>query len=138
MIHRFFLPLVLAAAASAQLPDVKTVLNLSDTQIQSLVQLQPQKAQALQPLVQQMQQYQQKLQQLLAANPPDPAAVGAQVIQIDALSKQFQQVAGTFQQQALNVLQPDQKTKVQDLAQVLRLQLAAQQAVQLGLLSPPN
>ncbi len=136
MIFKLFLPLALGAVLSAQMPDLKGVLNLSDNQVQSLVQLQQQKPPVLQPLVQQMQQDQQKLQQLLGAN-PDPAAVGRLVIEMTAISKQVEQVLSNFRQQALNVLGPDQKNQVQSLAEVLRLQLAAHQAVELGLLSPP-
>ena len=137
MIHRLFLPLILAPVLFAQLPDLKAVLNLSDSQIQTLVALQQQKAQALQPLVQQMQQEQQKLQQLLETN-PDPATVGRLFIDVNALAHQIQQLSANFQQQALNVLRPDQRNQVASLAEVLKLQVAAQQAVGLGLLSPPN
>ena len=137
MIHRMILPLMIAAGLSAQVPDLKTLMNLSDDQIQSLVQLQQQKAQALQPLVQQAQQGQQKLEQLLANN-PDPAAVGQLVIQITAIQRQVQQAMANFQQQALNVLSSDQKGQAQTLGNVLKLQLAAQQALNLGLVLPPN
>ena len=137
MIHRLFLPLVLSAVLYAEAPDLKAVLNLSDSQIQSLVQLQQQKPQALQPRVQQLEQDQQKLQQLLGTN-PDPAAVGKLVIEINGISRQIQQVLSNFQQQALNVLRPEQSSQVQSLGEALKLQLAAQQAVALGLLSPPN
>jgi len=137
MIYKLFLPLTLGAILSAQAPDLKAVLNLSDGQIQSLVQLQQQKPQVLQPLVQQMQQDQQKLQQLLETN-PDPAAVGRLFIEMTTISKQVEQVVSNFRQQALNILGPAQKNQVQSLAEVLRLQQAAQQAVALGLLSPPN
>src|SRR5690348_17227065 len=107
MIHRLFLPLILGAAAlTAQTPDLKTFLNLSDSQIQSLVQLQQQKAQTLQPLVQKMEQDQQKLQQLLATN-PDPAAVGALIIDMNSIGKQVQQVMNNFLQQAQNALTTD-------------------------------
>ena len=136
--HRLFLPLILAAAASAQVPDLKTVLGLSDSQIRSLVQLQQQKPQVLQPLVHQMQQDQEKMQQLLVASSPDPAAIGRLFIEIDGLSRQIQQVLNNFRQQALNILRPDQRNQVESLGDVLRLQPAAQQAVGLGLLTPPN
>jgi Spy/CpxP family protein refolding chaperone len=137
MIQQLALTLILGTVLSAQVPDLKAVLNLSDTQIQSLVQLQQQKPQTLQPLVQQMEQDQQKLQQLLASN-PDPAAVGRLVIEINTLGRQIQQVISNIQQQALNILRPDQRNQVQPLGDVLRLQLAARQAVELGLINPPN
>ena len=127
----------MGAALSAQAPDLKAVLNLSDPQIMTLVQLQQQKAQALQPLLQQVQQHQQMLERVLGNN-PDPATVGRLVIEMTLIARQVEQAAGNFQQQALSILQPDQRTQVQSLGDVLRLQSAAQQAVGLGLLSPPK
>jgi len=137
MNYRLFLQLTLGAILCAQTPDLKAVLGLSDSQAQSLVQLQQQKQQALEPLVQQIQHDQQKLQQLLGAD-PDPAAAGRLVIEISAIGRQAQQVTSNFQQQALNILRPEQKNHVQSLGEALRLQAAARQAVALGLLSPPN
>src|SRR5258708_33719 len=58
LISRFFLPLLAGAflfaqdpSANPQPPDLKAFLSLTDSQIQALVQLQQQKAQALQPVV---------------------------------------------------------------------------------------
>ena len=144
MISRFLLPLLAGAflfaqdpSANPQPPYLKVFLNLSDSQIQALVQLQQQKGQALQPVVQQTAQTQQKLQQILAEPNPDPATVGQLVIAIASLRQQVQQIAGSFQQQASNLLQFDQRTKLPPLQLALELQLVAQQAVSLGLLNAP-
>jgi uncharacterized membrane protein len=144
LISRFLLPLIAGAvlfaqdpSANPQLPDLKGFLNLSDAQIQSLVQLQQQKAQTLQPVVQQAVQTQQKLQQILAAPNPDPATVGQLVIAMATFGQQVQQIAGNFQQQASNLLQPDQKMKLPPLQLALELYPAAAQAVSLGLLNAP-
>jgi Spy/CpxP family protein refolding chaperone len=144
LISRFVLPLLAGAvlfaqdpSANPQPPDLKAFLNLSDSQIQGLVQLQQQKGQALQPAVQQAAQTQQKLQQILASPNPDPAAVGQLVIAMFALGQQVQQIAGTFQQQASNLLLDDQRTKLPPLQLALELQPAARQAVSLGLLNAP-
>jgi len=141
VISRLLLPLIAAVTLFAQnpgLPDLKAVLELSDAQIQSLGQIEQQKGQAVQPIAQRMQQSQQQLEKLLQGSSPDPAAVGRLIIEISTLGRQVQQVMTGFQQQALNLLQPAQKTKLQALSQVLVLQLAAQQAAALGLLSPPS
>ena len=148
VISRMLLPLIAGAALFAQnpnanppplgVPDLKIFLNLSDTQIQTLVQIQQQQAQAVMPFVQQIRQDQQKLQLLLEGTNPEAGAIGRLVLEIAGFSRQIQQLASNFQQQALNLLQPDQRTKVQTLADVLRLQPAALQAVGLGLLSPPG
>ncbi|HYL74369.1 MAG TPA: periplasmic heavy metal sensor [Bryobacteraceae bacterium] len=143
MISRFLLPLMAGVlfaqdpAASPQPPDLKNFLNLSDAQIQSLVQLQQQKGQTLQPVVQQVMQTQMKLQQLLASPNPDPATVGQLVIAMNALGGQAQQIAGNFQQKATDVLQADQKTKLPPLQLALELHPVALQAVSLGLLNAP-
>ena len=144
MISRFLLPLLAGAflfaqdpSANPQPPYLKVFLNLSDSQIQALVQLQQQKGQALQPVVQQTAQTQQKLQQILAEPNPDPATVGQLVIATASLRQQVQQIAGSFQQQASNLLQSDQRTKLPPLQLSLELQFAAQQAVSLGLLNAP-
>lgn len=144
MIHRFLLPLLAGAVlfaqspvANAQPPDLQAFLSLSEAEIQSLLQLQQQKAQALQPVVQQAAQTQQKLQQILAGPNPDPATVGQLVIAIATLGQQVQQIAASFQQQAANLLQPDQKTKLPPLQLALGLHTAALQAVSLGLLITP-
>jgi Spy/CpxP family protein refolding chaperone len=144
LISRFLLPLLAGAflfaqdpSANPQPPYLKDFLNLSDSQIQGLVQLQQQRGQALQPVVQQTAQAQQKLQQILAEPNPDPATVGQLVIAIASLRQQVQQIAGSFQQQASHLLQSDQRTKLSPLQLALELQLAAQQAVSLGLLNAP-
>jgi Spy/CpxP family protein refolding chaperone len=141
VISKLLLPLITAVTVFAQnpgLPDLKAVLELSDAQIQSLGQLEQQKGQAVQPIAQRMQQTQQQLEKLLQASSPDPAAAGRLIIEIATLGRQVQQIITSYQQQALNLLQPAQKTKLQSLSQVLVLQLAAQQAASLGLLSPPS
>jgi Spy/CpxP family protein refolding chaperone len=141
VISKLLLPLIIAVTVFAQnpgLPDLKAVLELSDAQIQSLGQLEQQKGQAVQPIAQRMQQTQQQLEKLLQASSPDPVAAGRLVIEIATLGRQVQQIITSYQQQALNLLQPAQKTKLQSLSQVLALQVAAQQAASLGLLSPPS
>jgi hypothetical protein len=74
---------------------------------------------------------------MLAEPNPDPAAVGQLVIAINSLRQQVQQIAGSFQQQAANLLQFDQRTKLPPLQLALELQVAAVQAVSLGLLNAP-
>jgi hypothetical protein len=130
-------PFAQEPGAKAQPPDLKIFLNLSDTQIQGLVQLQMQKGQALQPLAQQVAQAQQNLQKILASTNPDPATVGQLVIAIAILGEQVQQIAGSFQQQASNLLQSDQQMKLPPLQLALELNSAALQAVSLGLLNAP-
>lgn len=125
-------------AQNPDLPDLRAVLNLSDAQVTSLGQFEQQKALAIQPIAQRIQQTQQQLDTLLKNTSPDAASVGRLLIEISGLGRQAQQVVTTFQQQVANLLQADQKTKLQSLSQVLVLQLAAQQAAALGLVGPPS
>src|SRR5260370_18294275 len=129
------LPLLAASALFAQnpnLPDLKAVLGLSDAQLQSLGQLEQQKAQALQPIAQHVQQDQQQLESLLQSSSPDPAAVGKLIIEISTLGRQVQKPINNFQTQAANLLTPDHKAKLHTLSQALVLHLAAQHAASLG------
>jgi Spy/CpxP family protein refolding chaperone len=144
LISRFLLAMLTGAilfaqdpSANPQPPDLKGFLNLSDSQIQALIQLQQQKGQALQPVMEQAAQTQQKLQQILAGPNPDPATVGQLAIAIAALQRQVQQIAVSFQQRASNLLQSDQTTKLPPLQLALELHPAALQAVSLGLLNAP-
>jgi hypothetical protein len=59
------------------------------------------------------------------------------VIVIATLGQQVQQIAGSFQMQAANILQPDQKAKLPPLLLALGLHRAALEAVSLGLLNAP-
>jgi hypothetical protein len=144
LISRFLLPLLAGTflfpqdpSVNPQPPDLKVFLNLSDSQIQGLVQLQQQKGQALQPVVEQAAQAQQKFQQILAEPNPDPATVGQLVIAIATIGQQVHQIVGSFQQRASNLLQPDQTTKLPPLQLALELYPSALQAVSLGLLNAP-
>jgi Spy/CpxP family protein refolding chaperone len=116
---------------------LKAFLNLSDGQVQGLVQIQQQKAQAILPIVQQTAVTQQKLQQMLATPNPDPAAVGQLVIAMAALGQQVRQIAANFQLQASGLLQSDQAMKLPPLQLALGLHPAALEAVSLGLLNAP-
>jgi hypothetical protein len=59
------------------------------------------------------------------------------VITIATLGQQVQQIAGSFQQQASDLLQSDQKTRLPPLQLALELRPAALQAVSLGLVNAP-
>ncbi len=134
----FVLGTAALAQTSPQPAELKAFLNLSDAQVQSLIDIRQQLPQAVQPVAETAGQKQQALQQLLQSTAPDPAAVGRLVIDLSNLGQQVQQIVQNSQNQSLAVLQPDQASKLQLLAQALQLQVPAVQAVALGLLNPPN
>jgi uncharacterized membrane protein len=71
---------------------VATVLQLSDQQIASLVDMLRQREQTLQPLHQKMQKQQEAIGKALQAPTPDPLAVGQLLIEARAIEKQIASV----------------------------------------------
>lgn len=120
---------------------LKTVLGLSDSQIQELTALRKAERQALQPAREEMQQARKALREAMAAGAPDPAAIGKLTVQLRGLRQQVQQTNQTYRDRALGLLDEAQKTKVQDLQQAMlrreRMRPAIAAARLLNLLGPP-
>jgi len=142
---------VFAAAALAQPPagmgqgqtqtpninDIKTYLALTDTQVTGIQAVQKQLQTAVQDLQTQIRTKQTALDTALAGTSPDANAVGKLLVDITNLRKQVQTQAGTFGDQAINLLTTAQKTKLTALSDAAKLQPAIQQAIGLLLLAPP-
>src|SRR5262249_26965886 len=110
-------------AAGAPSPDavLKDVLGLSDAQLTQLHALLEARRSATESLVSQMQTAQKALQDALGAASPDPAAVGAALLQLQSLQKQIQAAGEAFRTQFTGILTDDQKAK---LAQIDALDAA--------------
>jgi Spy/CpxP family protein refolding chaperone len=117
---------------------IRTYLNLSDTQLQGLQQIQTQSRTANQTVMQEIAAKQQALQTALAATPPNAATIGGLMIEIQALRKKITDSNATLTQQASNILTPDQKTKMAALSAAQQLQDEIHQAVALHLLAIPD
>jgi Spy/CpxP family protein refolding chaperone len=121
---------------------LKTDLGLSDQQIEQLTALRKEERQALQPVRQDMQQAQKALRDAMAADTPDPAAIGKLTLQLRSLRQQVQQTNQTYRDRALGLLDDAQKTKLQDLQQAVqrleRRRPAIAAAILLNLLEPPR
>ena len=114
--------LAIAAPVAAQAPPspggpppelvLKEVLGLSDGQVASLRDLARARADAAGALQRQVEAQQQALSAALSVTPPDPGAVGALVISLTSLQKQFAQVQGAFRDGFLGLLTEEQKSKV--------------------------
>jgi Spy/CpxP family protein refolding chaperone len=136
--------LLVASAAFAQQPPardisaIKTYLSLTDTQVTALQTIRSQQRTAVGDTQQQIRQKQQALNSLLSGGSTDANAVGTLVLAIQALRKQVSTNASSLQAQAANVLNADQKTKLQALSDASKLQPAIREAEFLFLLTPPE
>jgi Spy/CpxP family protein refolding chaperone len=120
------------------LSDVTSYLSLTSTQVQSLQSISTQQRAAVRGVQQQIADKQRALDTLIQKGSTDAAALGNLLIDMQNLRKQVNQSAGTYQSQALAVLTPDQKTKLNNLQAAAQLQPAIHEAGFLGLLAPPQ
>lgn len=118
--------------------DAKQYLGLSDPQMQSLQTIVRNKDQAQQALWQQIGEKNRQLYQLLDAGTGSATQIGQLMLDIRNLEKQTPTLEAPYRQQALNVLTPDQKTKLGKLDEALKLQGTASQAAMLLLLEYPR
>jgi len=128
----------------AQLPpgpppvdELKAYLNLTDSQIQSIQQVQQQALSSQQTVFTQIRDKHQALRDLLEKGTSDAAAVGKLILDIRALQKQIEQAMTASRSQAVSFLTADQKTKLAALEQAAKLRPAIEQATRLGLLEAP-
>ncbi|MDP2997779.1 MAG: periplasmic heavy metal sensor [Bryobacterales bacterium] len=116
---------------------VKEALNLTDGQLTQLRQVQQNRIQANRQLQDQIAERQRTLDQTLRQSAPDAVTVGNLVLDANKLRKQIRINDETYRGMAANVLTADQKKKLQDLENALKLRPAIEQALGLGLLAPP-
>ena len=81
---------------------------------------------------------QNQLNALLSQPNADPAAVGTDVLQIQALHQEVAQVTKSFQTRFLSLLTDEQKQKVQSVTQASQLQGVAGAFVALNLVAAPK
>ena len=137
------LVLAIAAPIAAQVPTqpdspppelvLKEVLGLSDGQVATLRDLERVRAEAAGALQQQVEARQQALSAALSAPSPDPAVVGALVISVTSLQKQFGQIQEGFRDGFLGLLSDEQKSRVGFIQGVETALRAAGALHQLGL-----
>ena len=114
--------LAIAVPVAAQMPPppgspppelvLKEVLGFNEGQLSTLRELERARADAAAPIQRQVEAQQQALSAALSVTPPDPGAVGALVISITSLQKQFAQVQGGFRDGFLGLLTEEQKSRV--------------------------
>ena len=114
--------LAIAVPVAAQMPPppggpppemvLKEVLGLNEGQLSALRDLERARADAAAPIQRQIEAQQQALSAALSAALPDPGVVGAFVISITSIQKQFAQVQGGFRDGFLGLLSEEQKSRV--------------------------
>ena len=123
--------------AAGKATAAQTYLSLTDAQVTSLQQLRQSEMTALKPIFEQIGPLRQSLRTQEQSSGADATAVGKLVLSIQALEQQMTPIRSSFQQQALAVLTPEQKTKLAGLESAAALMPAIHQAAGLNLLTPP-
>lgn len=127
------------APGVARVPDaLKTYLNLTDDQVQKLVDARKSVAEANKPIFEQIREKSQALREEMQKDTPDAAKVGQLMVDIKALRTKLRDGRGDVNSAALAVLTDAQKALLPALDQALKLGPAARQAAALGLVAAPE
>jgi Spy/CpxP family protein refolding chaperone len=126
-----------AMSAPAKTAAVQSYLNLTDAQISTLQQLRQAEMAALKPIYQQSGPLRQSLRTAEQGSSADAAEVGKLVLSIRGLEQQAAPIRASYQQQALAVLTPAQKTQLAALQSAAALMPAIHEAGALNLMTPP-
>jgi Spy/CpxP family protein refolding chaperone len=113
-------------------------LNLTDSQVQGLQQIQQQEWQANRTTIQTIRQNQANLDGMLQKGGADAATTGKLLVEIQALRSSMSKTHDSFSAQAANTLTVDQKAKLKTLQDAMALMPAIHQAAGLGLLASPQ
>ena len=112
---------------------LKEVLGLSDQQLASFRDLAQARASAAETLRRQLEDRQRALSDAFSLPSPDPGTVGALVISINSLQKQFGQIEAGFRNGFLGLLSDEQKSKLGFIESVEAALRAAGALHQVGL-----
>lgn len=131
----------LALTAQEQPPApalVAQFLGFSDSQAAQFQKLLQNLQSSIGPLQQQAAAAQQSLEQLANSDNPDPAAIGARLLAIRAIQKQFQAALDSYHKLFAALLTTDQTQKVGAVSQAGHLLPAVNAFAQLQLIAPPQ
>ncbi len=116
--------------------ELKQALALTDAQTQQLQDLLKNRQEASQTIYRKISDKQQQLNEALASATPNPTTIGQLEIDMAILRKQIG-AGPSVRDEALAILTDAQKEKLKDLQNALQLQRAANEAIGLGLITPP-
>jgi len=117
--------------------ELQQFLNLTDQQLDSLRTIQSQRDQAIQAIWKQVSDKQTELYQLLQSGSTDYVRLGQLLVESNNLQKQANNPVEPYRSQALAVITPAQKPKLQILVDGLKLITPGYQAVALNLADMP-
>jgi len=123
---------------AARLDALKTFLQLSDSQVQSITALRTSLRATVKPIREQIMTKEQELKQEMAKASPDSAIVAQLMVDVKNLRSQIKTARSGQQPQLLALLTDAQKSSLANLQQALSLQQAAHQAAALGLIDAPQ
>lgn len=116
---------------------IKAYLNLSDTQVTSITAANSAARESNRAVHEQLRAKHDALQTALKAGSADAAAIGRQMLEIQALRKQTDSNRAKVHEQAVSFLSAEQKTKLAALASDRSLRRELREAHALQLLAPP-
>jgi Spy/CpxP family protein refolding chaperone len=116
---------------------VKTILDLSDAQLQELKELRASVEQKRQDNAAEIRRLQQKQRELLQVAPPDAVALADVMVQQENLRKQIQEEDKAFRDTAMTLLTASQREKVEQIQEALQLVRDAGPLAQFGLIERP-
>ena len=117
--------------------ELKTYMNLTDTQITSITNSNQALMTASRTVMEQIRTKRTALQALLTAGSTDAAALGKLLLEIQALEKQITDNHTKAQTAAVSFLSADQKTKLKALEDSSKLREEIGEAARLNLLAAP-
>jgi len=123
-------------APTANYDALRQALGLTEAQTQQLQDLQKKRQSVTQAGYRELSDKQRQINEALVSPTPDAATIGRLEIEMANLRKQLGS-GQSLRDQAMAILNDDQKAKLADLQNALRLQPAANQAVGLGLIGAP-
>ncbi|MBI4459752.1 MAG: periplasmic heavy metal sensor [Acidobacteria bacterium] len=116
----------------------KKILDLSDQQVQQLLDLQKSTREKNQALMTQMRDLERQRRELLQSSNPDATKIGEIALQQRTLQEQLRTARQSFRESALAVLTTTQKEKVAQIQEALKLAPQAGPLAALGLLEGPG
>lgn len=117
--------------------ELQAYLQLSDAQLQALLNIQRQQDQDLQPRYQTIGGIQAQVRQLLSSDNPAAIQIGQLEIQIVQLQKELAAASKPYRDQSFALLSADKQSMLPRLADSLLLNSLATEAVSLRLIDNP-
>ncbi|OFW13151.1 MAG: hypothetical protein A3H27_07190 [Acidobacteria bacterium RIFCSPLOWO2_02_FULL_59_13] len=117
---------------------LKTILDLTDQQLQQLGDLRQAHQQQIQRVNTRRRELAQQQRELLQSENPDPAQLGSLLLEQRNLRQRIQAAAKTYRESALGVLTQTQRDKITQIQEALKLVPQAGPLAAFGLIEGPG